>query len=367
MKRLMLIIPSLDQGGAEKQLTLLASQLPRDQFNVSVCALTRGGPYESTLQHNDVPVTVIGKKFKVDPLAYGRLKQHIQQQKPDLVHTWLFAANSYGRRAAQAAGTPHIICGERCVDRWKAGYEHWIDKALDRRTDRIACNSSGIRDFYVEHGRDADKFRVIPNGMRIDPAPPTKTKAQLFAELGIPEEARLMVAVGRLWPQKRVKDLIWAVDILRRVRDDAHLLIVGDGPQSNRLRQYARQVTVNEKVHFAGHRGDVREILTHADLFFLASGYEGQSNALMEAMAAGVPPVVSDIAGNRDLVRHEENGYLVGVGQRAEYARFAQYLLEDDKLRAQLGAAARATIARDFTIEAMVQGHVEMYQEVAGR
>jgi len=329
MHRLMLIIPTLDRAGAEKQLTLLASGLPRDRFEVSVCALTRSGPYSQDLADAGVPVTVVGKKFKIDPFAYQRLKKHIREVKPDIVHTWLFAANSYGRRAAISSGVKHIVCGERCVDRWKVTHEHMIDRWLDRRTDRIAVNSSGIVDFYTQHGRKADKFTVIPNGIEIVDPPETLSREALLAELKLPENAKMMLAVGRLWPQKRMKDLIWATEILKRIREDAFLVIAGDGPQRERLELYARQVEIDHRIRIVGQRSDVPQLLRHSELFMLASGYEGQSNALMEAMAHGVPCVVSDIPGNRDLIRHEENGYLVGIGQRTEYSRFANFLLED--------------------------------------
>jgi hypothetical protein len=120
LPRLLHIIPTLVRGGAEKQLALLAAGLPRDQFDVHVAVLTHSGPLEETLSAAGVPVTVIGKRWKVDPLAYWRLKALIRRLKPDIVHTWLFAANSYGRQAAIAAGVKHIVAGERCVDPWKS-------------------------------------------------------------------------------------------------------------------------------------------------------------------------------------------------------------------------------------------------------
>lgn len=365
MLKLMLIIPTLDQAGAEKQLTLLATLLPRDRFDVSVCALTRSGPYEEVLRKANIPVTVVGKKLKVDPVAYRRLKQHIQEQRPDIVHTWLFAANSYGRYAAIQAGVPHIVCGERCVDPWKIAHEHWIDRYLDRRTDKIVVNSSGIVDFYTRKGRSAEKFVVIPNGIEPADTTPRKARAQLWQELNLPPQAQMMLAVGRLWPQKRMKDVIWATEILKRIRDDAYLVIVGDGPQKERLEKYARQVQIDHKVRFVGQRDDVEELMRHAALFLLASGYEGQSNALMEAMATGVPCVVSDIPGNRDLIEHDQNGYLVGVGQRTEYSRYANFLLDDPALRQRLGGAARQTIIEKFSVRQMAERHVALYESLA--
>src|SRR6185436_7565234 len=125
--RVLQIIPTLVRGGAEKQLALLATGLPRDEFDVHVAVLTHTGPLEETLRTAGVPVTVIGKRWKVDPLAYLRLKSLIRRLKPDIVHTWLFAANSYGRQAAIAAGVKHIVAGERCVDPWKSTLHLTID------------------------------------------------------------------------------------------------------------------------------------------------------------------------------------------------------------------------------------------------
>ena len=164
-KRLLHIIPTLDRGGAEKQLALLAGGLPADEFDVHVCALSRGGPLEADLAARNVPFTLIGKSRKVDPVAYRRIKRHIDRLQPDLVHTWLFAANSYGRTAALFSGVDRIVASERCVDRWKAWYELAIDRFLARRTSRIVVNSHGVRDFYVQRGLPGDKFVVIPGSV----------------------------------------------------------------------------------------------------------------------------------------------------------------------------------------------------------
>ena len=94
-KRILEIIPTLDRAGAEKQLTLLAAGLPPDEFDVRVCALTRGGPLLEDLERAGVSVTVIGKRWKIDPQAFWRLKRLVADWQPDLIHTWIFAANAY--------------------------------------------------------------------------------------------------------------------------------------------------------------------------------------------------------------------------------------------------------------------------------
>ena len=363
--RVLEIIPTLVRGGAEKQLTLLAAGLPRDRFEVHVCTLTERGPLEEEIRAAGLPYHHIGKSGKVDPRAYRRLRKLIQELRPDVVHTWLFAANAYGRQAALSAGVRKIIAGERCVDPWKSWPQLAIDRWLARRTSRIATNSSGVVEFYVRHGLPRDKFVVIPNGVpEVEPTTPTP-RAELLSEFGLPADARLIGAVGRLWPQKRIKDLIWAADLLKVIRDDVHLLIIGEGPQRWRLEKYRDQVRIRDRVHFLGARDDVARLMPHFDCFWLASGYEGQSNAVMEAMTAGVPVVASDIPGNQDLVVPGETGYLFPLGDRAELARYTREILDDPDLARRLGEAGRLRMRECFSADKMIARYAQLYETVA--
>ena len=361
--RILHIIPSFDRGGAEKQLALLAAGLPRDEFDVHVCALTRGGPVGEDLADDDIPTTVIGKSWRADPRAYWQLVRHVRRLKPDLVHTWLFAANSYGRLAAAQAGVPHRVAAERCVDRWKMPYHFAIDRLLARRTDRIVVNSTGVLAFYAEHGIPTEKFVLIHNGVAPSKNPNT-TRADVLRRLELPDDAHIIAAVGRLWPQKRLEDFIWSIELLRHVDPRARLVVIGDGPLRDRLKRYARRVQVDHLVHFAGHRDDVPELMPHFDVLALTSAYEGMPNSVMEAMAAGVPVVATDVPGTRDLVVAEETGYLVPVGARDVFCQRVRKLLENDELRRQLGDAGRRRVAECFPVEKMVNLHAELYRNL---
>jgi glycosyltransferase involved in cell wall biosynthesis len=362
--RILHIIPTLDRGGAEKQLVLLATRLPRDKFDVHVCTLTRSGPLSTRLGDARIPLHAVDKRWKIDPPAFWRLQRLIKGLRPSLVHTWLFAANCYGRQAALRSGVPHVVAGERCVDRWKVWHELAIDRHLARRTDRIVTNSSGVVDFYVGHGIPAEKFAVIPNGIEPYATPVPKPRAQILDELGLPGNARLIGAVGRLWPQKGYKDLIWAAELLKVVRDDTHLVIIGDGPQYAQLLRWRDNLQIADRVHFLGHRDDVPALLPHLTCFWLGSAYEGQSNAVMEAMNAGIPVIATDIPGNRDLVVPEETGFLFPVGDRATLARLTHRLLDDPTLAQRLSEASQRRMREQFSVDQMVQRHAALYERI---
>jgi len=363
--RLLHLIPSLDRAGAEKQMGLLVRGLAHEGFDVHVCALTRGGPLDAELTAAGIDVTVIGKRWRLDPWTLLRLKRHVARLRPDLIHAWMFAANGYGYAAAKRCGVRRFVAGQRCVDPWKTGLQLAVDRYVGRRADCTVANSPGVRDFYAGHGVPAEKIHVIENGVE-PPRPSETTREELLAELGLPEDCRLVAVIGRLWPQKRVKDAIWAADLLKVIRDDVHLLVIGDGPHRDRLRRFRDQVVIRDKVHLLGHREDVPRIVPHLDVLWSASAYEGQSNAILEAMAAGVPVVATDVPGTRDLVLPGHTGYLVPVGDRAALARATQRLLENPSLAARLGTAARRRAAEHFSVDKMVRRHVELYKELFG-
>ena len=372
MTRVLLLIPTLDRSGAEKQLTLLASGLKRDfsnEFEVEVACLTRGGPYQAELEAAGVSVTVFGKRFRFDPFALRRLKKLVREKQPDILHTWLFAANSYGRLVAGKEGVPgpNVVVSERCVDTWKAGWQLWLDRKQIPRTARMIGNSQAVVDFYRELGMTDEKLVVIRNGIDLPEAPSQETLTALRQDLGIEASSKVLAFVGRLAPQKRLKDLLWSFELVCSHDLDVHFVIAGDGPQRNELEQFAKQIRVADRVTFTGHRDDAASILALCDIFWLASDFEGQSNSLMEAMAAARPVIVSDIAPNRELVSHEETGLVVPVTDRAEFAKAAVRLLEDEELAMQLGSAARDRMVTEFSIRQMVESHVELYRAVSGK
>lgn len=366
--RVVLLIPTLDRSGAEKQCTLLATQLPREQFDVHVIALTRGGPLATELQTAGIPLTIIGKRAKFDPTSFWRLRRALQKLQPDVLHTWLFAANSYGRLCARFIPHAKIVVSERCVDSWKSGWQLWLDRRLISRTDRLAGNSQAVVDFYRELGVPAEKLVCIPNGIDVPTNEVTASdRTTLRHELKIAPDAFVAGYIGRLARQKRVEDLIWAVETLRQIRTRLQLALIGDGPERERLEEFTRNVHCTEHAHFLGHRDDAARFLKAMDVFCLASSFEGMSNSVMEAMAAGLPVIASDIPANRELVIHNETGFLCKLGDAVGYMQYLRRLIDEPGLGERLGTAGRERIRAKFSIQQMVDGYANLYREVTGR
>ncbi|MDR1925267.1 MAG: glycosyltransferase [Planctomycetaceae bacterium] len=406
-KRILFVIPTLDRSGAEKQLVLLASNLSRLEFEVEVAVLTRGGPLVSDLESSGIRYHLINKRFKIDPFAQMRLNRVVREFQPDLVHTWLFAGNSYGRQAAVSCGVKHIVAGERCVDLWKGAYHFFIDKYFLRYTDCVVTNSEGVKEFYVKNGFPADKFVVIPNAVI-----PAKSDA---SQIGQADRIEFLKAIGvfdskpcgdyvevicpqydyerenyaiisnelksrqipfiigivaRLWEQKRIVDALWLFESMRFLNLHFHAVIVGDGPERDKLLRFRDSWRLSDCVHFLGHRNNVAQIMPHFDILINMSEYEGQSNSILEAMSLGIPVIATDIPGNRELVVDGETGVLVPDSgndfrkRRREFVKAILNLLENDTQRTQMGIAAKKQAAEQFSLEKMINKHAELYKKI---
>ena len=397
--RVLFVIPTLDRCGAEKQLTLLATRLPKERFDVKVVLLTRGGPYLQEILDAGIPVEIIGKKGKLSLRAYFRLKKAIKRFRPDIVHTWLFAANAYGRKAAFACKVPVVVCGERCVDPWKGAIHKWIDKMLESKTDVYAVNSSGIVDFYSQRGIPADKFVVIPNAVETPSVPKPLSKRALLEELGLPPNGKLPESSGkqalfeefaiadtsnqpdspwiiglvaRLWPQKRIHDALWAADQLKFSLLNFYLIIIGDGPERDALLRYREDLQLRDRVLFLGERDDVARFMTSFDLLWNCSEYEGQSNSILEAQSLGVPVMASDIPGNRDLIDSGKNGLLISefdgdeTRRRTAFSRetIRLFKVENRYLLKEWGEAGKKRIETEFSLQQMIARYVELYERL---
>ena len=309
-------------------------------------------------------MTVLHKRYRFDPFARSRLAKCLRTIKPDVVHSFLFAGNAYTRLVAGRTDKPKVICSERCVDSWKSGWQLWLDRKLISRTHKLLANSQAVADFYAEQRIPRDLMRVIPNGV-VDAGPAgDEDRRALREELGLSADAKLVVFAGRLAKQKRVHDLVWAFQLLRQTIDNTHMLICGDGPERWRVEQRIEHFEIPHLVKLLGHREDAARIVRACDAFWLGSDFEGMSNSLTEAMMAGLPCVASKIAPNEELIEHGSNGYLVTVGDSVAFQQFTLDLLNDAETANRIGNTARQTMLERFSVQRMIDAHVQLYREL---
>jgi glycosyltransferase involved in cell wall biosynthesis len=361
--RILYVVSSLDRYGAEQQLALLAERLPLTQFDVHVCCLDPVGPRDASLAAAGIPVTTVGQRWPLDPLAAVRLERLLLHLRPDVVHTGCFNSGAYGRLAALVAGRAHLVAGEPAENHWPSWHRLALGRLLASKTRAIVVPHRAVRDYFVRHGWPAEKFVVIPPAAA-PAAASQSTRGELLAEIGLPENVHLIGIAGRLEIEEGWKEVIWTLDILRCVRDDLHLVVVGDGRQRGQLERFARLCTMSPNVHFLGRRPDVGQMLPHFNHLWQGGGSGITAIAVLEALAAGVPVVAADTAGNRELVIHDQTGFLVPIGDRAGRARYANRLINDPGLRSRLGEAGRQRMTTQFSVEPMVARHVDLYQRV---
>jgi glycosyltransferase involved in cell wall biosynthesis len=301
----------------------------------------------------------------------------MRKLRADVVHTWTFDAALFAgmamakwraaNRAKRGRNTllPKLIVGQFRIEQWKAEWQWALLRRIAGGAAKLVTNSPTVRDWYVAKGMPAEKFSIIPAGVPAARASDV-SRTQLLTELNLPADAKLIGVVGRLVPEKRVKDLIWSADLLRVLHDNLRLLVIGDGPLRVQLEEYARKASDSEHIRFLGQLADVWRIMPHLDVLWYGSENISQSFAILEAMAAGVPVVASDTPTNRELVIENETGYLIPLGTRAgraARARLTDGIFKDATLGQRLGDSARCRVTERFSVDNTQRMHADVFSE----
>ncbi len=195
--------------------------------------------------------------------------------------------------------------------------------------------------------------------------PPTGkglTRRQFLAELSLPVEATLIAAAGPLTRTQRIDDALWNFELVRTLEERSRLLVFGDGADRHRLERFARKASESHAIRFLGYRGDFRELLAHVDLFWhTAEAAPTIPRTMLEAMIAGVPVVANDGPGCRVIIEEGESGFLIPNNDRALFARQTRHLLDSPPIAEQIQTKARETVARSFSLTAMLAAFDQLY------
>jgi glycosyltransferase involved in cell wall biosynthesis len=321
--KLLYLITSLNIGGTEKFLVQLVDHL-HDEYDITVCYMKDKGALGESLAQKGIPV--------VSYPGFTGLVKFMKQERFQLLHTFLYRANITGRIAGKIAGVPITVSTRQAIDLWRRPYQVWLDLATERFSDLIIANSQATRDVLIKKERvRPDKIEVVYNGVPPSISVKGRDRHAVRAALSIPDDAKVVISVTRLHYDKGTDYL---AAIFKDVTEEAWFLIVGDGPERTRLAEQVQTMGLTDRTIITGWRNDIGDMLRTADVFLLPSREESFPQAVLEAMACGLPVVAADVGGVQELVKQGTTGILVRPGDTAGFSRALNELLSDrDRLQ----------------------------------
>jgi glycosyltransferase involved in cell wall biosynthesis len=353
-KKILHLITGLEVGGAEMMLLKTLPRLQED-FDNRVCCIRGRGPIGKQLEEKGVPVYYLDLASATDIFTIiFRFRKVVTEFHPDLLITYLIHADLFGRILGRLFGIRKVICSQRgSLLQWE--FLRTVDRLTKRWVDKYIVQTPAAKKELMEKLRlPEEKFEIIPNSLDFDEYTfPLDIKAKK-RELGIPAKNINIVCVSNLRRGKGHEYLLEAFEQLFQNHKNISLLIVGDGEKKEELRSQVTRYTSKNNIYFLGRRNDVKEILHISDIFVLPTLAEGMSNAIMEAMASGLPVITTDIPENRKLVQNNSSGILVPPENSKVLADAIKLIINDQLLRESLGEKARKTAEEKFDINSIL-------------
>lgn len=328
---------SLKTGGTERYLNLLAESY-RGDYDITVGYLKENGATGEALAQAGFAVRPFTGLF--DIAAF------LAMNDIDLLHTFMYRANIMGRIAGQLSGTPVIISTQQAIDSWKTWPYVYADALTARWANRIIANSNAARDSLVTREKIIpQRISVIYNGVQQQPARKPRGSAGVT-----------VVSLTRLHQEKGADRL---PQIAARA-PSCDFMVAGDGPLRPMLENAAVELRLSGRFSLKGWVSDINTFLAGGDIFLLSSREESMPQAILEAMAAGLPVVAADVGGVRELVEDGITGYVVPSDDIGAYAAAIERLASLPRLREDMGAAGREKASK-FTSEEMLKRTKALY------
>ncbi|MGQ9651709.1 MAG: glycosyltransferase [Phycisphaerae bacterium] len=362
--RLTYVITDLAIGGVPLYLYRLATRLPRDRFQIHVVSLADAGPVGDMLVSAGIAVSSCGARTSRDMKALHRLWRILKTTRPQVLHALLFHANIACRLVGPLADVPinRIVCEIQTVE-----LERPWHLVLDNLTCRLCRLEVGNSPSVVAHLRRKAHLpasRLSCQWGAVDVTAIDAAEPADRAMFGIPPDQPLVIWTGRLDPVKGFEEMLSAFARLRQTLP-ASLLLVGDGPYRPAVERLIAEYRLDQSVKFAGSRPDVPSLLKMADAFLFCSRTEGLPNSLLEAMAAGLPVVATDVPGCRDVVIHGQTGLLSRAGSAVDIERKLALVLTNRRLSADLGARAHDWVRTHLDVQKWSEHWELIYSHIA--
>ncbi|MFN2333616.1 MAG: glycosyltransferase [Wenzhouxiangellaceae bacterium] len=373
--RLLLITDTdlAQRGGSERFLTHLLEGLDPAQFEIDVIQLDRSpasdrppdrpqpGNGRWRIEHRPVGAIYTLRAWRV----WREVRARVRAGRYDIIQSQHEKSDLLSALLPSGRHCPIRISNRRDTGFQKSAALKLLFRLLNHRYDRVVAPSQAILNQLVNReGVDRLKTRCLPNGVDCERFRPLPGDQRVAARIrfGLPPQAYLIGCAARLVPVKRHEDLIAGFARIARSHPDAHLVLAGDGVLQPTLRQQVEQLGLGERVFFLGERHGMERLLPLLDAFALASSTEGMSNAILEAMACGLPVVATAVGGNPELVQSDSTGYLVPPYQPEELADALSELLEHRDRGLRMGRAARLRAETIFSLTAMIESFSSFYR-----
>jgi glycosyltransferase involved in cell wall biosynthesis len=365
LKVLQLLV-TLPVGGAEDLVAAMITGMDPARFEVHTACLGRPGPVGEELKRAGYPMVSLGLDVKRTSFWHltATVRRLLKAIQPDILHTHLYHANLYGRLAALGLGLKGVVAAVHNTYSQVKLHRRLANFLLARVTDRVLVGSSQVwRDVRRYDGIPASRLLLLPYGIRLQELETAETREMARTRLGVC--GFCLGAVGRLEEQKGHEYLLAALPRLRQEMGDLTVLLVGEGRLQPQLENQARELGVADLVKFLGTRRDLPLIYRALDLYVQPSRWEGLSLAMLKAMGAGLPVVVSRVSGAVEVISEGLNGRLVPPGEADALAAAILELYRQPELRQRLGTNARKTVRENYSVEAMLRRLEDLYLELA--
>jgi glycosyltransferase involved in cell wall biosynthesis len=367
------LISGLSTGGAEMMLYKLLLGMDSPDFKSEVICLTLMGPVAKKIKAMGVKVHSLGMRRGIpNPIAIFRIFQYLRRSRPDVLQTWMYHSDLIGGLAGKLAGNIGIVWGVRHgnlslegnkkTTLWTAKNCAWLSNLLP---SKIICCSYASKEVHRRIGYKEDKMLVIPNGFDLAAFHPNKdARKKVRRTLGLSDEKILIGLVGRFDRQKDHKTFFQAARILHKDYAGAHFVLCGDGIRWNNpiIRKWINEAYVTAVTHLLGRRDDMASLYPALDIVSSSSYGEGFPNVLGEAMACGVPCVVTDVGDSARIVG--KTGLVVPPRNAVALAGALKKMIELGEGRKKLGALARERIKDNYSLEKIVSQYKNVYMDV---
>jgi glycosyltransferase involved in cell wall biosynthesis len=348
-------------GGAEQHLLALLPALREHGIDARFLSFDAGEDadrFHLALKDRDVPWRRVRSGFDVSPRLAANVLRAVGAERPDLLHTHMVHADVYGSIAAHALRLPFVSTRHN-DDRYLLGPFRYVDRMFMHGVRRIVAISDAVREFHVHAGLAAEKLVTIHYGLDHVPTAPSEVTP---AALGIPADAPLVLAIGRLIEQKDHATLLEAFARVHRTHPEARLAILGWGPLEVATKALIQRLGLADFAFVPG-RVEPRDWLVRADIFAHTSRWEGFGIVLLEAMLSRLPVVATRVSAIPEIVVDGETGVLTPPGDVTAVADVLARLLDDVELRLRLGESGLNRAREEFSVRHMVEQTIRMYEE----